>query len=196
MTTAWPRPDFLARPPRRPAIVWWFSGASLLAAALSVGDWRAATRELESQRDRLSRVERHAPVAASAPPHATASVAPIAQADAIRAARHIVDRIEHPWDRILANVESETPQGLQWLEMDHDADTAAVHLEGNAADVAAVLRLVDSLSARPGWSQVALARLRSSAAGGSATASPPWRFEVIAAIDARSIARARPAGEH
>ena len=194
MSTTWPQPDFLARAPRRPALAWWCAAAGLIVAALSLNDWLAARHDLEAQRDRLARANQRA-LAASARPRVAASGPLVPEVDAIRAAQRVVDRIDHPWDRILANVEAETPQGLQWLALEHDADEPSLRLEGAADDVRSVLQAVDSLSDRPGWSDVVLGRLRMADARELAASTPAWHFELHAAIDARRLALARPGGE-
>ena len=194
MSTNWPQPDFLAGTPRRPALAWWCGAAGLVVAALALNDWLAARHDLDVQRDRLARATQRS-VSAIARPRVAASGPLVPEADAIRAAQRVVDRIDHPWDRILANVEAETPEGLQWLELEHDADEATLRLDGAAGDVRSVLQVVDNLSDRPGWSDVVLGRLRAADAHELAASTPPWHFELHAAIDARRLALARPGGE-
>jgi hypothetical protein len=195
MSDAWPRPDFLAGgAARRPALAWLWGAAALVVVALALNDWWQARRELDAQQRRLARATQRAPM----PParsQAAASTAATSDAEGARAARAIVARIAHPWDRILANVESETPGGLQWLALEHDADTSAVHLEGAAPDVATVLRFVDDLADHAGWSDVALDRLRASEGRDAIAGAAPWRFELSASIDARRVAASRPGGE-
>lgn len=181
----WPRPEFLAGPRHRPALAWLWTGAALLVCAFAASDWLAARDELASQRERLARALRHSNPA-SPRPRAAAASAP-AEADAIRAARAVMERIAHPWDRILANVEAETPSGVQWLQLDHDADDANLRLEGAADDVGDVMQFIDGLSDRSGWTDVVLGRLHT-ADGPEASATPVrWRFELRAGIDARRI---------
>ncbi len=194
MTSHWPQPDFLARAPRRPAVAWLWLAAALVVAALVADDWIGAHRDLAEQQQRLARALQRLP-AAAARPRPPAAGASAADADAIRAARAVVDRVAHPWDQILANIEAETPGGLQWLALDHDADDPAVRLEGNAVDVAAVLHFVDNLADHPGWSEVVLGRLRSAEGREADAAAPGWHFELRAAVDAPRIAQARPTGE-
>ncbi len=194
MKTKWPQPDFLAQKPRRPVIVWVWSVAGLAVAAIALGDWSAVRRDLEAQRERLARATQRTAGTASRPRMSASASSPASELDARRAARAVVDRIAHPWDRILANVEAETPDGLQWLEFAHDADDANVRLEGAAADVPEVLRFVDNLAGRAGWSDVVLGRLRIADGRESNAAGPRWHFELHAGIDAHRIALARPAG--
>jgi len=194
MSTTWPQPDFLAGTPRRPALAWWCGLAGLVVAALSLNDWLATRHDLDAQHDRLGRANQRA-LPASARPRVAASGPLVPEVDAIRAAQRVVDRIDHPWDRILANVEAETPEGLQWLELEHDADETTLRLEGAAADVRSVLQIVDNLSDRPGWSDVVLGRLRTADARELAASTPAWHFELHASVDARRLALARPGGE-
>ena len=194
MMTHWPRPDFLVRPTRRPVVVWAFAFCAIVSAALATRDWMAATRERDVQRERLSRGVDHAPAVRPA----IRPVAPdgvVASADALRAAQLVVDRLDHPWDRILANVEAETPDGVQWLQLDHDAGDTTLSLDGTAGDVRTVLQLVDNLSDRPGWSDVVLGRLRTVDAHELATKAALWRFELHATVDAHRIAKTRRRGE-
>ena len=198
MKTTWPRPDFLAQAPRRPALAWLWGIAALAVVAVSLGDWVAARRDLYMERERLARATQRTTVVRSRPRAAASTSSASASAselDARRAAQSVVDRIAHPWDRILANVEAETPDGLQWLEFTHDADEPGVHLEGAAAEVPDVLRFVDNLSGRAGWSDVVLGRLRTADGRETTPSGPRWRFELRAGVDARRIALARPAGE-
>jgi hypothetical protein len=190
---AWPRPEFLAGPSRRPALAWLWTGAALVVCALAASDWLAARDELASQRERLARALRHSNPATPRPPAAAASNP--AEADAIRAARAVIERIAHPWDRILANVEAETPSGVQWLQLDHDADDPGLRLEGAAPDVADVMRFIDGLSDRPGWTDVVLGGLHVAEGPETAPTRARWRFELHAGIDAHRLALAGRAGE-
>jgi hypothetical protein len=194
VTPRWPQPDFLARAPRRPAIAWLWVSAAAVVAALAGADGVAAWGELAEQQQRLARATQRAPAGVPRP-RGVASASSAAEADAIRSARNVVDRIAHPWDRILANIEAETPDGLQWLELAHDADDPGVRLEGTASDVASVLRFVDNLADHPGWSDVVLGRLRTAEGREVDASAPGWHFELQAAIDAPRIALARRAGE-
>jgi hypothetical protein len=195
MSARWPRPDFLASArPRRPSIAWLWSAAALVAAALSLNDWRLAQEDLDTQRARLARATQQRSVAAVMRPGLAASASRPAAADSTRSAQAVVDRIAHPWDRLIANIETETPDGLQWLALDHDADDSAVRLEGAAGDVATVLHFVDNLADHAGWTDVVLGRLRT-AEGRDAAPGAPWRFELRAGIDPRRVALARPAGD-
>jgi hypothetical protein len=192
---AWPRPDFLATStPRRPAIAWLLSAAALVVVALAANDWQAARRELVAQQARLARASQRAPLSATRP-RASATATGATDAEGARGAQAVVGRIAHPWDRILANVESETPDGLQWLALEHDADDGAVRLEGAAVDVATILRFVDGLGDHGGWTDVALGRLRANDGRDAAAGAPAWRFELNASVDARAIAATRPRGE-
>jgi hypothetical protein len=195
MKATWPRPDFLSHAaPHRPAIAWLWCAAALVVAVLALDDWRVARQELDAQRARLARALQRAP-AAELRPRAPASATQASDFDAARAAQAVADRIGHPWDQILANMEIETPAGLQWLAFDHDADESTVRLEGAAGDIATVLRFVDSLGDHAGWSDVVLGRLRAGEARDAMPGLPAWRFELRAAVDARRIALARPTGE-
>ncbi len=192
MRTTWPQPDFLADPrTRRPAIAWLWSAVALVIVAFSLGDWHAAQHDLDAQRRRLARAAAREPVAAPAARPASASASDL---QARRAAREVVDRITHPWDQLLNHVEVESPDGLQWLALDHEADNAGVRLEGAATDVESVLHFVDNLSDHAGWSDVVLERLQMAEGREAASASAtPWRFALHAVIDARRLALARPA---
>ena len=190
---AWPRPEFLAAPQRRPALVWLWTGAALLVCAFAASDWLAARDELASQRERLARTLRHSNPSAPRPRAAAANGQ--AEADAIRAARAVMARIAHPWDRILANVEAETPSGVQWLQLDHDADDAGLRLEGAAPDVSDVMQFIDGLSDRPGWTDVVLGRLHVADGPDTGATAARWRFELRAGIEARRIALVGRGGE-
>lgn len=201
MTTRWPRPDFLARRSRPPALAWLWAVTGALVLAATAADALAERRAVELQAARLAQATQRAtrvsrPAASPAAAAAAASVDTKADADAIRAARRLVDRLNHPWDQILSNLEAEAPAGLQWLVFDHDSDSPELRLEGAAPDVATALRLVDMLAARPGWSEVALSRLQAPDPRDSVALGPLWRFELHAVIDAQRVAAARQAWAH
>lgn len=193
MTTRWPQPDFLSRAPRPPVLAWvWAATGAMVLIATAADGW-AERRELERQTARLAQATQRATRIAEPAAAPAAPVDTKADAEAIRAARRVVDRLNHPWDQILANLEAEAPPGLQWLVFDHDSDSPDVRLEGAVPDVPTALRLVDMLSARPGWTEVALSRLQAPDPRDDAAGVPLWRFELHAVIDAQRIAVARQA---
>lgn len=188
MTACWPRPNFLATRRGPPALAWLWAATGVAVLALTLVEVVGERQHAETQAARLAlatqRIARNASVSA-------ASVTPVdakVNAAAIGAARRVSERLAHPWGRILANVESETPTGLQWLMFDHDSGSADLRFEGLAPDVATALQLADLLSARIGWSDVVLGRLQIDDARGGASGSTPWRFEIRAVIDAHRMA--------
>lgn len=188
MSTRWPAPDFLAaHEPRRPAIAWLWAAAGAGTLAMTLGDWRTASLELDARHQQLARFSQRV---ATPRPRAQAAMQ-ASDAEAARAARSIADRIAHPWYQVMGDIEVETPAGLQWLALEHEADDSGVRLEGAAPDVATVLHFVDSLADHGGWSDVMLGRLRA-ANGQDATAASGWRFELQATVDARHLALAHP----
>ena len=194
MSRCWPQPDFLGESQRRPVVAWLFALVGVLVAGMSLDDCLAARHELVAQRERLARVTLNS-TAMMPRTQRTAVHNPISDADALRDAQRIADRIDHPWDRILANLEAESPAGLQWLQFDHDADESTLSLDGASSDVETVMQLVDNLSDRPGWSDVVLGRLRAAETREAVATPPSWHFELHATIDARRIAQTRGRGE-
>jgi len=196
MTTRWPRPDFVVRRSRPPALAWVWAATGALVLATTAADGLAGRRDVERQAARLAHASQRASRVAPPPAAPAATLGAKTDADAIRAARRLVDRLNHPWDQILANLEAEVPEGLQWLVFDHDSDSPELRLEGAAPDAATALHLVDMLAARPGWSEVALSRLQAPDPRDSAAVVPLWRFEMHAVIDAQRIAATRRTWAH
>lgn len=197
MKAHWPQPDFLAtrRSPPRLAWLWAATGAVVLAVTLFEG--LALQHDVDAQQARLSQATQRAAKAAPKRPTALAASATAtgdarAEAAAIDAAQRVAAHLNHPWGNILASIEAETPAGLQWLVFDHDSDSPELRLEGLGRDVASVLAVVDVLSSRAGWSQVALSRLQATEGtpARDAAGATGWRFELRAVIDAARIAAA------
>lgn len=189
MTTRWPRPDFLAPPRRVPVLAWlWLATAALVLVATLV-EARAAQREVEAQRTRLAQANQR--IARAPVPRVATGAGPAGAkpgADAVPAAQRLTAQLEHPWGQILSSIEAETPAGLQWLLFEHATSSSDLRFEGVAPDIPIVLQLVDVLSARAGWSEVALGRLQ---AEGAREGAVGWRFEIQAVVDARRIAVGR-----
>lgn len=197
MKARWPQPDFLAARRRPPRLAWLWATTGAVVLGVTLVEGLALQRHVDAQQARLTNATQR--VASAAPKHSIDSASSTlpsteskAQADAIGAAQRIVAHLDHPWGPVLASIEAETPAGLQWLVFDHDSDSPELRLEGTGSDVASVLSVVDVLSSRAGWSQVALSRLQTAegaqtrdAAGGTG-----WRFELHAVIDAARIAAA------
>lgn len=200
MKAHWPQPDFLAtrRSPPRLAWLWAATGAVVLAVTLFEG--LALQHDVDAQQARLGQATQRAAKAAPKRPTAlaastTATGDARAEATAIDAAQRVAAHLNHPWGNILASIEAETPAGLQWLVFDHDSDSPELRLEGLGRDVASVLAVVDVLSSRAGWSQVALSRLQATEGtpARDAAGATGWRFELRAVIDAARIAAANTA---
>lgn len=191
MTPRWPRPEFLEARRRAPALAWIWAAAGVLALAASLGDGLAWHGRIDAQAKRLAIATQGRAGTAPAVSRAPVPADRKTDADAVRAAKHVLALLDHPWGQILASVESETPPGLQWLLFDHASDGPELRFEGLAPDIATVLQLVDVLSARAGWSDVVLGRLQASDARDGSGAGSPWRFEFHAVIDARRIVAGR-----
>ena len=193
MKPQWPRPDFLATTRARPRLAWlWaLTGLLVLAVALSeaIEQRQLATENAARLDDAQERLRRPQLPKAKITPAADSK----ADAEAIRAARRLVERLSHPWGRLLSSIEAGTPPGLQWLMFDHDSDSPDVRLEGFAPDRAAVLKLVDDLSASAGWSDVVLSQLQA-ASSGDAAAKPVFHFEIRAVVDAPAASSSSPSG--
>jgi hypothetical protein len=196
MKTHWPRPDFLAPSRRTPRLAWLWAAVGALVLAVTVGEGWAMQRDIDAQRIRLAQAQKRITATAPTParPALRASADTKAEAEALRAAQRVMGHVNHPWGLLLAAIESETPAGVQWLVFDHDADSAELRFEGLAADAATALRLADALSARAGWSEVALSRLQAPDAAGAAASASAWRFEMRAVVDALRVAAPTPAG--
>ncbi len=169
----WPRPDFLPRPVRPPALAWLCLLAGAVALAVALDDWLA----VESQRGDLAReIERRQlaarPRNAARPPTAEASPTTVAAAAAI------ARRLEHPWRNVFEAAEQRPAAGVRWLRLEHDAERGDLRLEGSAPSRDAVLQTLDALAAAPGWREVLLLRIESGAAPGLPVQG--LRFEVRA----------------
>lgn len=169
----WPRPDFLPRPVRPPALAWLCVLAGALGLAVALDDWLAVA----SQRGDLAReIERWQlaarPRSAARPPVAEASPA------AVAAAAAITRRLEHPWKNVFESAEQRPAAGVRWLRLEHDAERGDLRLEGSAPSRDAVLQTLDALAAAPGWHDVLLLRVESGAAPG--LPAQGLRFEVRA----------------
>ncbi len=200
MKARWPQPDFLATRHGPPSLAWAWAGTGAIVLAVTLFDGLALQRHVDAQQARLStatqRVAANAATAAALR-RITAGVASTAtsgdaraETTAIDAAQRVAAHLNHPWGSLLASIEAETPPGLQWLVFDHDSDSPELRLEGWGSDVASVLSVVDVLSSRVGWSQLALSRLQAAegAQARDAAGRIGWRFELRAVIDAARIA--------
>ncbi len=194
MTRRWPRPEFLVARRRIPALAWAWAATGVLALVATVGEGLAWQGRSDAEAARLTTATQR--IAGAAPAASRPDAPAVAKADveAVRAAKQVLARLDHPWGPIISSVEAETPAGLQWLTFDHAADNPALSFEGLAPDIATVLQLVDMLSARAGWSDVVLARWQAPETRDTPGAVPLWRFEIRAAVDARRIAAGRTHG--
>ena len=199
MKARWPQPDFLVLRRGPPRLAWAWAATGAVVLAMTLFDGLALQRHVDAQQARLSTATQRVAAAATAaaPRRPTARVASTAtsgdaraEAAAIDAAQRVAAHLNHPWGSLLASVEAETPTGLQWLVFDHDSDSPELRLEGWGSDVASVLSVVDVLSSRVGWSQLALSRLQAAdgAQAPDAAGGTGWRFELRAVIDAARIA--------
>lgn len=186
MRVDWPRPDFVAPRPRPPALAWVLAAVAMLVLGLLLSEVVELRRGSETHERRAA--ELGGRTLGTAGPPARRASEPASGAQSPTAARHVADLIDHPWGPLLTVIESETPAGIQWLAIDHDADSPQVRLEGTSLDAATALQVVDALSARAGWSDVILSRLQLAGTRGSAAM---WQFEIRAAIDARRVAAPR-----
>lgn len=195
MTPRWPRPDFLSKPRGTPKLAWILLATGALALAATVAEGLAVQGRIDAQRAQLAEAtQRIATAARPGPPAGAVLTATSNQAEAARAARRVSVLLAHPWGQVLSSIEAETPAGLQWLLLEHASASPDLRLEGLAPDIPAVLQLVDVLSARAGWSEVALGRLQAADTRDSTAGGTRWRFEIQAVIDARRIAAGRSDG--
>lgn len=172
----WPAPDFLPRPRRTPWLAWLLLGAGSMAFGLAGWDWWVTTQAAEQAQQRLMRWQQELrPVRAVA-----TRVSASAQTEgAATAAQALARRLEHPWQTLFLATESEVSTGVRWLRLEHDAERGAVRMEGEANDLAAVVRCLDMLGAATAWREVSLVRVD---AGPVASGGPagPLRFELRA----------------
>lgn len=197
-TARWPQPDFLANRGRRPLLVWCWALTGALVLAMAAVEATSLRQHLVEQALRLERAEHRQQLVLSkplSPPTAGTASAPGAgfDAEAERAAQRVSAQLDHPWGQVLANLEAETPPGLQWLVLDHDSDSPDLRFEGVAPDAATALQLVSMLAGRAGWVDLVLGRLQAQEARDATANATPWRFEVRASLDARRMAMARDA---
>ncbi len=180
---AWLGPDFLPRPRRTPLLAWALlvSGALVFAVA-GVEWWQLRSAEAEARQD-LARWQRAALPERGALVKAQAGAAPQPEGSAA-AAQALVHRLDHPWSALFQATELDASPGVRWLRLEHDAERGAVRLEGVANDLTELLRCLDALAGADHWHGVALLRLESGPASGSASGSEgsagPLRFELRA----------------
>ena len=186
--TVWPAPDFLPRPQRTPWLAWVLLSAGVLAFATAGMDWWETRQAVEQAQQRLARWQQALrPVRAVA---ARAVAAPQTEG-AAAAAQALMRRLDHPWLTLFRATETEASPGVRWLRLEHDAERGAVRMEGMAADLAALLRCLDTLSSAAGWHEASLLRVDAGAAGPS---GPPGslRFELSARHGAAGAAAGAP----
>lgn len=153
-----PQPDFVAGPPRPPAVAWLLLACGALAVAVASIDFAAARERLAAQEERAARWESALRRSAPAP-------APAAPADAAEARRgrdaavRIVAGLGHPWQDLLVAIETATPPGIRWNRLEHDAARPELRLEGMAPDHGAALALVDALAVQPLFTAAMMNRL-------------------------------------
>ena len=175
-SAAWPAPDFLPLRQRRPWLAWVLLGAGVLALATAGMEWWATRQAVEQAQERLARWQQALrPVRAAA---TRVDTAPPAEG-AATAAQALTRRLDHPWLTLFRATETEASPGVRWLRLEHDAERGAVRMEGVAADLAALLRCLDTLSRAAGWREVSLLRVDAGAAGAGSPPGP-LRFELSA----------------
>lgn len=178
---AWLQVGFLPRRQRAPWPAWALlvCGMGLfLAAAL---DWREADtaraeaeQALRTWHDQQTR-QRQDPLRPALPAQSQAQVAAPSR-ETVRNAQRVGALLEHRWDQLFAAIEANTPVGLQWLRLEHEAEAGEVQLEGLATEGRLALQVVDALAADARWQDVAMSRLE---AGQGADAAA-LRFELRA----------------
>lgn len=190
--TPWLQVGFLPRRQRAPWPAWALlvCGMGLfMAAAL---DWREAdtaradaeqalrtweTRE-RTERDQRDAQARQRRLAQASPASAASAKASPASRDTLRNAQRVAALLDHRWDQLFATLEANTPAGLQWLRLEHEAEAGEVQLEGLAAEGRLALQVVDTLATQVGWRDVAMSRLEAGAASGQGAEA--LRFELRA----------------
>ena len=95
------------------------------------------------------------------------------------AARALVRHLAYPWQTLFQATEADASPGVRWLRLEHDGERGAVRMEGEANDLAALLRCLDVLSAAADWHEVSLVRVDAGPAGSGGRAGP-LRFELRA----------------
>ena len=161
---ALPQPDFLGPRVVRARLAWPLALVGGLALILAFGGLWASHQGLTQAQQRLALMSGAAPAktVVAAKPGA-------AQALDTRAASEVQALLQQAWEPLLANVEQaglQAPQGqLSWLGLDYSAGRNELRLEGLTQDKLAALRLVDRLSAAPGWQGVVLSRFQTGEQG-------------------------------
>jgi Tfp pilus assembly protein PilN len=174
----WPQPDFLAGKPRPPLVAWLWAATGLTVLGLTLLDGLALQDELTEQDARLSQLSEQASRRAPRAP-GPASASPT-ELDAARAATGLSQRLAYPWGEVLATLEAATPPGVKWLSLEHGLDQAELRLAGQAADIAAALRLVERMSAQPQWAGVVMTRLQLPEPSAGSDNGSTLRFELAA----------------
>ncbi len=153
-----PRPQFGASATRRPPALAWVSLLSAAAvfatAAFQAHDhWqtRLAGRAL------LQASETNGPDGNRPAASAIAPVTPQARAAQVK----LSQALHRPWGQWLAGIETAAGNRAQWLELDHDTQTASAwRLRGQAPDHVATIAVATGLEQQPEWRQARVTRLQ------------------------------------
>jgi Fimbrial assembly protein (PilN) len=165
----WPRPDFIARPPRAPLLAWLLLVVGALAAAVALDDWLALTQRREDTTRELDRLQALRPPAANRPPvRAAAPASPAAAA----AAHEVTRQLQHPWRDVLQAIERQAAPGVQWLRMEHDTARGDLRLTGVADQRDDVTATLESLARVPLLRDLMLIRIEAPEPPASASAPP------------------------
>lgn len=138
-------PDFLAAPVRRESTAGWVlaaTGAVVLAVAVA---------------DHVAMPVTPAP---SADVEGQAVAAPV-DPGAVRWSAQAA----HPWERVFTAAESASLPGVQWVQLEHDAQRRQLQLTGRAADIPQALAAAQQLSAAQGVAAALLSDARADAGG-------------------------------
>ena len=162
--TALPQPDFLGPRVVRARLAWPLAVVGGLALILAAGGLWASHQGLTEAQQRLAVIGGAAPVKA-----AVVAKPGAAPTQDNRAASEVQALLQQAWEPLLANVEQaglQASQGqLSWLGLDYSAGRNELRLEGLTQDKLVALKVVDRLSAAPGWQGVVLSRFQTGEQG-------------------------------
>jgi Tfp pilus assembly protein PilN len=165
----WPRPDFIARPPRAPLLAWMLLMVGALAAAVALDDWLALAQRREDTTRELDRLQAlRLPVASR---HQARTAAPASPA-AVASAHEVTRQLQHPWREVLQAIERQAAPGVQWLRMEHDTARGDLRLTGVADRRDDVTATLESLARVPLLRDLMLIRIEAPEPPASASAPP------------------------
>jgi len=153
------------------ALEWREADTARADAEQALRTWQKEQQNEQVRQHRLAQAQAQALAKAPVPAQAT-----LPSRETVRNAQRVAALLDHRWDQLFAALEANTPAGLQWLRLEHEAEAGEVQLEGLATEGRLALQVVDALATEPRWHEVAMSRLEA----GQGADGASLRFELRA----------------